>query len=72
MSGIELRDGELIIEREPNAFDALAIEFSNVLDSLGIDHVFVAGYVAILTGQARSTEDIDVLIEPLSPVRGKP
>lgn len=63
MGGIELRDGTLIVEREPNHLDELALEFSAILSDLGIDHVFVSGYVAILTGRARATEDIDVLLE---------
>jgi len=65
MGGIELRDGTLIVDREPNRLDELAITFSTVLRRFDIDHVYVAGYVAILTGRARSTEDVDVLIEPI-------
>lgn len=65
MSGIELRSGTLLIEREPNQLDELAIEFSEILDRFGIEHVYVAEYVSILAGRARSTEDIDVLIETL-------
>lgn len=67
MGGIELRDGTLHVDREPNDLDDLAIQFSTILDDLGIDHVFVSGYVAILTGRARATEDIDVLLERISP-----
>lgn len=63
MGGIELRNDTLIIEREPNQLDELAITFSDILDRLGIRHVYIAGYVSILSGRARSTEDIDVLIE---------
>lgn len=66
MSGIELRDDELVVERPPNALDELAIEFSSILTKNGVEHVFVAGYVAILAGRARATEDIDVLVERLS------
>jgi len=63
MGGIELRDGTLVVEREPNRLDELAIEFSHVLDRFDIEHVYIAGYVSILAGRARSTEDVDVLIE---------
>lgn len=63
MSGIELRNGTLVVEREPNRLDELAIGFSEILDRFDIEHVYVAGYVAILAGRARSTEDVDVLIE---------
>jgi hypothetical protein len=62
MGGIELRDGTLLVDREPNELDELAILFSRLLDEVGISHVFISGYVAILTGRARATEDIDVLL----------
>lgn len=62
MGGIELRDGTLLVDREPNNLDELAILFSTLLDKVGIGHVFISGYVAILTGRARATEDIDVLL----------
>lgn len=65
MGGIELTETGLFVEREPNKLDLLAIEFSVLLDRLDIDHVFVAGYVAILAGRSRSTEYIDVILERL-------
>lgn len=63
MGGIELRNETLTVERKPNQLDKLAVEFSQILDRFDIAHVFIAGYVSILAGRARSTEDIDVLIE---------
>lgn len=63
MGGIELRNGTLIVEREPNRLDELALSFSDLLDQFDIEHVYIAGYVSILAGRARSTEDVDVLIE---------
>ncbi|MFP8956448.1 hypothetical protein ACLI4Y_06950 [Natrialbaceae archaeon A-CW3] len=63
MGGIELRNGTLVVEREPNQLDELAIEFSRILCRFDIGHVYIAGYVSILAGRARSTEDVDVLIE---------
>lgn len=65
MSGIRFQDGVLVVERAPNQLDELALSFSAVLNRFEIDHVFIAGYVAILAGRARSTEDVDVLIEEL-------
>lgn len=67
MSGVSIEDRELFVERAPNALDELAIAFSRILAEQSIEHVYVAGYLAILTGRARGTEDIAVLIEPLSP-----
>ena len=63
MSGIEFRDDVLVVNREPNDLDELALEFSEILRELGIEHVFVAGYIAILAGRARATQDIDVIVE---------
>ena len=69
MTGVELTDRGLVVDREPNRLDELAVGFSEVLSRLDIDHVFVAGYVAILAGRSRSTEDIDVFIERCSAER---
>ena len=63
MGGVELTDRGLIVDRDLNRLDELAIDFSRILSDLDIGHVFVAGYVAILSGRSRSTEDIDVFIE---------
>jgi hypothetical protein len=69
MGGIELTDAGLVVGREPNRLDDLAIGFSRICSRLDIGHVFVAGYVAILAGRSRSTEDIDVFIERCSSKR---
>jgi hypothetical protein len=65
MGGIELRDGVLVVDRATNDLDELAIRFSSILSDLDIDHVFISGYVTILAGRSRATEDIDVLLEPI-------
>jgi len=69
MTGVELTDRGLVVDREPNRLDELAVGFSEILSRFDIDHVFVAGYVAILAGRSRSTEDIDVFIERCSAER---
>jgi hypothetical protein len=66
MGGVSFRDGTLVVKRPANELDELAIAFSEILTRLDIEHVFIAGYLAILTGRARATDDIDVLIEQLS------
>ena len=66
MGGVSFRDGTLVVERPATELDELAIAFSEILTRLEIEHVFIAGYLAILTGRARATDDIDVLIEVLS------
>lgn len=63
MGGIEFTDNTLVVDRQPNDLDELALSFSSILSAHAVGHVFVAGYVAILAGRARSTQDIYVLLE---------
>ena len=44
----------------------MAFEFSKILADHKIGHVFVSGYVAILFGRNRSSEDIDLICERVS------
>lgn len=66
MTGVELTDRGLVVDRDPNRLNGLAVGFSEILSRLDIDHVFVAGYVAILAGRSRPTEYIDVFVERCS------
>ncbi|MBU4245847.1 MAG: hypothetical protein ABIF85_00455 [Nanoarchaeota archaeon] len=59
----------IIFDKETNELDNFVISFIEILDSLQINYVIVSGYVAILFGRSRATEDIDVLIEPISKER---
>ena len=63
---MELNDGTLTVSRELSALDKDVLEFTQILDDCRVDYVIVSGYVAILTGRSRSTEDIDVILESLS------
>jgi hypothetical protein len=49
---------QLIIDKEINELDKFVIEFTKLLP----EYVLVSGYVSILTGRSRSTEDVDLLI----------
>lgn len=69
MGGVDLVDGTLVVDRAPNALDELAIDCSAILSSLDIEHAFVAGYVAILAGRPRATDDIDMIMSPESEQR---
>jgi len=61
---MEFIDGEVVIEKEPSELDELVIDIVRILDDVGVEYVVVSGYVAVLFGRARATEDIDVLVEP--------
>lgn len=63
---MELSDHTLTVSRELSELDKDVLEFTRILDACKVDYVIVRGYVAILTGRSRSTEDIDVILESLS------
>ncbi len=50
----------ITIEREPSWLDRL------VMECLDFGYVIVAGYVAILLGRTRTTDDVDVVVDAAS------
>lgn len=57
------RDNKIIMEdKEITDLDKFVLGFTNLLDKY-TDYVIVSGYVVILFGRNRLTEDIDILIE---------
>jgi hypothetical protein len=46
------------VTRELSELDRLVLEFVKCLE---FDYVIVAGYVAILLGRARTTDDVDIM-----------
>lgn len=59
---MDLRQDRLIVSRELSALDRDVISFTSILTDLDIPYVIVSGYVTILTGRSRSTEDIDIIL----------
>lgn len=60
---MEFRDGEIRIEKPSNDLDRLILDVAGVLDDADVQYVAVSGYVAVLFGRARATEDVDVIVE---------
>ena len=58
-------DKGIRFEKELNTLDRFTIRFTQVLERLGIRYVLVSGYVAILFGRNRASEDVDMFIERL-------
>jgi len=54
---------QIEFEKELNSLDKFVIDFTGVLNKLKIKYVVVSGYVAILFGRNRTSEDVDLLIE---------
>ncbi len=46
--------------------DIVAISFAEVLDRVGARYVIVAGYIAILFGRARGSDDVDFIVDRVS------
>lgn len=60
---MEIRDDEISIDKPPSRLDELILDVVDVLESVGIEYAVVSGYVAVLLGRSRATEDIDVIVE---------
>ncbi len=61
------KDAKLIIfeKKELSLEDELILEFSKILNKCGIKYAVVAGYLSILFGRNRRTDDVDVIIGEL-------
>jgi hypothetical protein len=55
----------ITFEKTLSSLDRLVIKFTKILNRLEINHVIVSGYLAILFGRSRNTEDIDLFIEEM-------
>ena len=66
MKGVEFRGNEIILRKELSQLDILALNGVSIISRVLGDYVIVAGYVAILFGRSRVTEDIDVIINSSS------
>jgi hypothetical protein len=60
---MNFEERQISFEKELSSLDELALHFSECLSHAGINHVFLSGYVSILFGRNRASEDIDVVCE---------
>jgi len=56
---------KVLLEREMNELDKLVIDFISILKK-HVDYVIISGYVSLLFGRSRTTEDVDVFIKELT------
>ena len=49
-----------------NNLDIFVIEFTKILRKHNIKYVIISGYVSILFGRSRNTEDVDIFIEKIN------
>jgi len=58
---INLEKKEIILNKNINELDKFVLDFCSNLD----DYVLVSGYISILFGRSRATEDVDLLISKM-------
>lgn len=62
---LKYSESEISFDKELNPLDELVLSFTSILNKLKIKYVIVSGYVAILFGRSRASEDIDLFIEKI-------
>ena len=62
--GIEIGEGKIIISRELSDLDHFVLDVVKLIEKY-TRYVIVSGYITILLGRSRGTEDVDFVIEPL-------
>lgn len=60
---MEFTGDEVVIDKPSNDLDRLILEVAAILEDAGVRYAVVSGYVVVLFGRARATEDIDVIAE---------
>jgi len=63
---IDFEGRKVTFAKELSKLDEMALFFSERLSTAGIEHVFLSGYVSILFGRNRTSEDIDVVCKAVS------
>jgi len=62
---MKIKQGKIILDKELNNLDKLVIDFISILKNYS-EYVIVSGYVSILFGRSRISEDIDLLIQKMN------
>lgn len=56
----------IILNKNLNALDRFVLEFTTVLEKKKLRFVLISGYVIILFGRNRTSEDVDMFVERLT------
>lgn len=63
---VEFKEDKIIFDRELSILDNFVLSFTEHLETNNIKYVIISGYVAILFGRSRMSEDVDIFIENIS------
>lgn len=61
----EFSKDKIVFDKELGSLDKFVIDFIQVLDKEKVNYVIMSGYVSILFGRNRESEDIDLFIEKM-------
>jgi hypothetical protein len=56
---------EIILDKELNKIDKFTFDFISIIEK-HVDYVIISGYVSILLGRSRATEDVDIFVKKIS------
>jgi|SRR3989344_6603922 len=62
---LEYKKEEIIFNKEINNLDKFVFSFTKILEKEEINYVIISGYIAILFGRSRNTEDVDLFVDKL-------
>lgn len=54
------------LDKKINKLDEFVLNFTEILERNNVRYVVVSGYVAILFGRSRITEDVDIIVSKIS------
>jgi hypothetical protein len=63
---IEYNNNQIAFTKQLNKLDNFVFDFISIVNKLDIQYVVISGYVSILFGRNRASEDIDIFIERLN------
>lgn len=67
----EFKDNTLKFNRILSDLDKFVLKFVNILEKQKIRYVIISGYVSILFGRSRATEDVDMYVEKFDSMKFK-
>lgn len=62
---MEIKNNKIYLNRELSYLDKFVLKFVKILEKRKIDYIIVSGYIPILLGRSRGTEDVDIIIKKL-------
>ncbi len=63
---IEYTDEKIVFNKTLSDLDRFVRDFVNILDKNKVRYVIISGYIPILFGRSRQTEDVDMFIEKIN------